>query len=87
MTDYFSNRTAGLESPPAFGFAITPNDTTDLSVTTRGLMVTTAGDVSVITVGGDTVTLPALQPGVQYAIRATRVRATDTTATGLVGLA
>ena len=86
MTD-FTGHEPGLESPPSRGVAITPNNGTDLSYPIRGLMVTGAGDVSVVTTDGDTVTLPSLQPGVQYAIRATRVRATGTTATGIVGLA
>ncbi|MEM7740076.1 MAG: hypothetical protein AAF225_04685 [Pseudomonadota bacterium] len=86
MTD-FSNHQPGLESPPSRGMAISPNDGSDLSYAIRGLMVTGAGDVSVVTTGGDTVTLPGLVPGVQYAILATRVLATATTATGIVGLA
>ena len=40
-----------------------------------------------VMVGGDTVTLPGLLPGVQYAVRVRRVLATATTASGLVGLA
>ncbi|MEO1656124.1 MAG: hypothetical protein AAFR65_00255 [Pseudomonadota bacterium] len=86
MTD-FTNHEPGLESPPARGMSVTPNDGSDLAFPVRGLMVAGAGNVSVVTTKGDTVTLPALQPGVQYAILATRVRATGTTATGIVGLA
>lgn len=83
----FSNRAAGLDSPPAHAFAITPDDAADLPRATRGLMIAGAGDVAVVTVGGDTATLPGLLPGVQYAIRARRVLAAGTTASGLVGLA
>ncbi|MCG8441816.1 MAG: hypothetical protein MI723_08405 [Caulobacterales bacterium] len=86
-TDLFSKTSPGLTSPPARAFAITPNDGVDLAVATRGLMVASAGDVALVTVGGDTVTLPGLLAGVQYAIRANRVLATGTTATGLIGLA
>lgn len=85
--DLFQSYSPGLDSPPARAFAITPDDNTDLPVATRGLMVTSAGAVSVLTVAGDTATLPGLEPGVQYAIRAQRVLATGTTAAGLVGLA
>ena len=84
MTDS-SSRAAGLDSPPAF--TITPDDAADLVRPTRGLMIAGAGDVAVVMVGGDTVTLPGLLPGVQYAVRARRVLATATTASGLVGLA
>ncbi|MEO1043642.1 MAG: hypothetical protein AAFX52_15285 [Pseudomonadota bacterium] len=86
MTD-FSNHQPGLESPPSRGMAITPNDGSDLAYPIRGLMVAGAGDVSIVTIGGDTVTLPGLVPGVQYAILASRVMATSTTATGIIGLA
>jgi hypothetical protein len=87
MTDNFQQHAAGLESPPSRAFSVTPSDGEDLALATRGLMVAVAGNVSVVTTGGDTVTLPALQPGIQYAIRAARIRATGTTATGLIGLA
>lgn len=86
MTDS-SSRAAGLDSPPAYAFTITPDDAADLARPTRGLMIAGAGDVAVVMVGGDTVTLPGLLPGVQYAVRARRVLATATTASGLVGLA
>ncbi|MEM0928077.1 MAG: hypothetical protein AAGI89_02185 [Pseudomonadota bacterium] len=86
MTD-FANHEPGLESPPSRGLSVTPDDANDLSFPIRGLMVAGAGDVRVVTIKGDTVTLPALQPGMQYAILATRVLATGTTATGIVGFA
>ncbi|MEM1381554.1 MAG: hypothetical protein AAGH41_13115 [Pseudomonadota bacterium] len=86
MTDLATYQT-GLESPPSRAAAISPSDSNDLTFAIRGLMVAAAGDVSIITTGGDTVTLPALQPGVQYAVLATRVRSTGTSATGIVGLA
>ncbi|ADZ71443.1 spike base protein, RCAP_Rcc01079 family [Polymorphum gilvum] len=86
MTDPHT-RATGLDSPPARLFQIGPDDDADLAVTTRGLMVGTAGDVRVTTLAGDTAVLPALVPGVQYAIRARRVHATGTTATQIVGLA
>lgn len=86
MTD-LSTLQPGLESPPSRGRAITPADGADLSFPIRGLMVASAGDVAVTTTGGDAVTLPALQPGVQYAVLAVRVMSTGTTAGGIVGLA
>ena len=57
-----------------------------LQETCHGLMVASGGDVAVVTLDGDAVTLPALAAGVQYAFRIVRVKATGTTATGLVGL-
>jgi len=84
---YAPERNSGLSSPPAHAFAITPDDNSDLSRPTRALMVAMAGDVQMVTVAGDTVILPALQSGMQYAIRAARVMQTGTTASGIVGLA
>ena len=84
--DQFQDFNDSLTSPPSRVFAITPDDGTDLGLFTRGLMVSTAGDVRITTIGGDDAILPALQPGIQYAIRAKRIFDTDTTATGIVGL-
>ncbi|NRA29170.1 MAG: hypothetical protein HRU11_02830 [Parvularculaceae bacterium] len=86
MTDITTYQT-GLSSPPSRGMAVSPDDGADLAFAIRGLMVSTAGDVALVTTRGDTITMPALQPGVQYAVLSTRVLATGTTATGLVGLA
>ena len=86
MTDITTYQT-GLSSPPSRGMAVSPDDGADLAFAIRGLMVGTAGDVALVTTRGDTITMPALQPGVQYAVLSTRVLATGTTATGLVGLA
>ena len=80
-----SDRQSGLESPPAHIFPLPPD--VEPPRPTRGLMVAGAGDVALVTLGGETAILPALVPGVQYAIRATRILSTGTTATGIVGLA
>lgn len=68
------------------GVAVTPADDSDLVALTRAIMVATAGNVSIMTASGTTLTLPGLQPGMIYPIRASRIRATGTTATGIVGL-
>ncbi|WP_203290892.1 spike base protein, RCAP_Rcc01079 family [Maricaulis parjimensis] len=81
------NQVRGLSSPPSFAFQIVPDDAADLPKPTRGLMVGTAGDVAMITLAGDTIVLPGLLPGVQYAIRARRILATGTLAANIVGLA
>ena len=84
--DRFEGHASGLLSAPTHAFAVTPDDETDLSEIVRGLMVATTGDVQLRMASGATIALPALLPGVQYAVRATRVFATGTTATGIVGL-
>jgi len=67
--------------------AITPDDNTDLTASTRGLYVGATGDVVVI-FERDTVavTLVGLVGGVVHPLRVRRVLATNTTATGIVGL-
>lgn len=65
--------------------AVTPNDSTDLpNGTCRALIFTAAGNVVITTAAGNDVTLPisANWFGVQY-IRASRIKATGTTATGI----
>lgn len=84
-TDNFTSHTKGLEAPADRGEAITPNDGADLTYTTRGIYVGGAGNI-VATMGGVDVTFTAVQAGTVLPIRATRIKATGTTATGLVGL-
>lgn len=65
--------------------AVTPADGTDLpNGTCRALIFTVAGNVVITTAAGNDVTLPisAAWFGVQY-IRAARIKATGTTATGI----
>ncbi len=67
--------------------SITPSDTDDLAFPITALYAEVGGDVRVMTVGGDDVIIPGIGTGVQLAgLMITRVFATDTTATGLVGL-
>ena len=86
MSDKFSNYHAGLESPAERAFAITGNDSTDLTVTPRAIYVGGAGNVKVTTIGGDTVTFSGALAGTIIPVRVTRVFSTDTTATNLLGL-
>lgn len=85
MTDTFDGYVLGLESPATNAFAIIPNDTTELPTVTRALNVATSGAVRVTTLSGDTVTLFVAAGGVMP-IRVSRILATGTTATGIVGL-
>ena len=86
MTDKFSGHSEGLSSPPGHAFGIVPDDATDLPHTVRCLNVTTTGSVRLTTIHGDTETLH-IGAGIPFPIRAVRVWATGTTATGLRGLA
>jgi len=78
---------AGLGQPAIYAFNITPNDDADLLLLTRAIRAGGAGDLALKTFGGNIVIIPDLIAGETVIIRATRVYATDTTATGLVGYA
>ena len=84
MADPFSNHSTGLTSPARNCAAITPNDSTDLAVVTRGIYVGVSGDVALITEGGQTVTLKNAAQGSTIPVRAARVLSTGTTATNLI---
>lgn len=64
-------------------FPITPADGADIAVETRWISVAVGGALVVDKLDGTSVTL-TLPAGI-FPIRAQRVRATGTTATGLVG--
>jgi len=84
--DPFAAYSKTLTDPVTGGFAITPDDDTELAAVTRALLVTGAGSVTAEMKDGMTLTLPALGPGVLYPFRVVRVLATGTTATGILGL-
>ena len=86
IADMFNAYQPGLSSPVQGGFDITPSNGSDLAQVTRAVMVAGAGDLAVTLKNGDTITLPGLTPGVIYPVRAARVFATGTTATGVKGL-
>lgn len=86
ISDPFASHAQSLNGPVTGGFDITPDDGADLATLPRALMVSTVGEVAVIFADGSSVTLPGLTPGVIYPLRAARVMATGTTATGLKGL-
>jgi hypothetical protein len=64
--------------------AVTPSDSVDLTVPSRGLLCGVAGNAQVTTQAGQTVTIP-LQQGYNP-IRVRRVWSTSTTATGIFAL-
>lgn len=86
MADSFQSWRAGLESPAEYAASVTPNDSTDLAQSTRGIYVGATGDLKVDTVGGSTITFVGLAAGIIHPIRAKRVYSTGTTATSIVGV-
>ena len=89
-TDPFSSNSTGLDSPGRNAVAVTPNDSTDLTVQPRGIYVGGAGDVVVQMLNASNaiadVTFVGVAAGSLLPIRPTRVKATSTTATNIVAV-
>lgn len=85
MADKFSAHFVDVDSPATGGFDVTPNDSTDLSVATRAIAVLVSGNVKVTTIDGSVLTV-YIAAGGPLPLRVTRIWATGTTATGIVGL-
>lgn len=89
MADNFSTHSAGLDSPASKAFAVTPDDNSDLALTTRAIYTGSGGTlVCILCDDSAEVTFTALPAGAVLPIRIRRIKATGTTASmGLVGLA
>ena len=81
-----SNASAKDVSAAGNAAAVTPSDTDNLTVVSRGIYIGSAGAVRVLTAGGQTVTFSGLAVGTIHPIRAQRVFATGTTANGIVAV-
>lgn len=77
---------ADVEGPAVNATAVTTSDSADLSYVTRGIYVGGSGNLKVDMLGGGSVTFTGLAAGVIHPIRATRIYATGTTATGVIAL-
>lgn len=86
MSDRYSDRSASLSAPASHGFAITPDDEDDLSEVVRAIYVGTGGTLSAVLKDGATLSFVGLADGSLLPVRASRILATGTTATDLVGL-
>jgi hypothetical protein len=64
---------------------ITPSDTTELSAVSV-IYVGVTGNIALVTANGDEVTLQNAQAGSVIPVRVKKVKATGTTATGLIAL-
>jgi len=72
---------------PAEGVeAVTPSDATNLTNNARGLYVGVTGNVSVVTITGDTAVFVGVPAGSIIPLRIKRVNSTSTTATDMVAL-
>jgi len=84
--DEFRYDSKDRDDPASSAAAVTPNDSTDLSNTTRGVYIGVGGNMKVTMEDGQVVTFAALMAGVVYPIRVTRIWAADTNATSIVAL-
>lgn len=84
--DQFKDFPTTLTSPATNAIEITPNDLTPLDLVTRALYVGQTGDVSVEMQSGQIVDFQNVQGGSILAIRTLKVRATGTTATGIIAM-
>ena len=84
--DDFNKNQPGLGSPARNVASVTPNDSVDLTKSSRALYVGVAGDIKITTVQGDTVTFVGVLSGTILPIRVQRVFATGTTATSIISL-
>jgi hypothetical protein len=76
----------GQTFPAQSAAAITPNDSTALTQTTRGVYVGAAGNLKVDMADSSTVTFTGLAAGMVHPIAVKKVYATGTTATGIIGV-
>jgi len=86
MADKFETYTSSLDAPASHAEAVTPNDGADLTTSARGLYIGGAGDVVLVTTGGDEVTFSSLTAAAILPVRTARVKSTGTTATNIVAL-
>ena len=83
--DDYVGQTSMRNSPAEHCALVTPSDSVDLVHASRGIAFVTAGALAIITVGGETVTIPsgALAAGAIHPVRATRIKSTGTTAANI----
>lgn len=86
--DSFASHAAGLTAPAKSAVAVTPSDSTDMTMTSRALYIGGAGNVAVLMDDGSgtPVVFSSVPAGTILPIRAARVRSTGTTATNIVAI-
>jgi len=86
MADYWDTHRPGIESPAEHAAAVTKSDSTTFDDITRAVWVGTAGDIAVLTKGGETVTFANVPSGSLLPIRVSKVLSTGTDASDIVRL-
>lgn len=83
-TDKFQYTEVGLDAPARSAATVTPSDTTPLAQMARGLWVGTQGDITVVMADGNAQPFPSAIGWMP--IRVSQVKATGTTASGIVAV-
>lgn len=86
MPDIFENQADSLVSSAASAFAVTPHDSNELAMIPKALYIGGAGSLSVTLKNDSTPVTFQVLAGAILPIRPRLVRATGTTATGIVAL-
>lgn len=86
MNDRFRTGGDSVTAPARCAFAITPHDTQPLPLVTKGLCVGTSGEIALRAIDSEADVTLNVVAGQLLPIRITHVRASGTTASGLVGL-
>lgn len=87
MTDYFQNSADQVSAPATKCVAVTPHDSNALTDIPKALYVGTGGSIVLQGVGGGSdVTFANVPDGGVLPVRAKYIRATGTTASGIVAL-
>ena len=86
MADHFQNLADAPDFQARRLVAIAPHDTNDLAYVTKAVYIGTGGTVSIIAADDTAAVSLTVQDGAVLPIRAKRIRATGTTATGIVGM-
>lgn len=67
-------------------FTIVPSDSVNFTTPARAIYSGAGGDITLVTPGGTTILFSAVPAGMILPVKATRVNATGTIATNLVGI-
>lgn len=86
MATQLFNTSNSISAPYKFAAAVTPNDSADLTYTTRAVYIGGAGNMVATMDGGGDVTFTGLTVGSVLPVCVSRIKATSTTATNIVAL-
>ena len=84
MADRYNGAGDDLLGPASMAADVTPSDSAPLPIASKRLWVGGAGNVSLVTTGGVSVTYAGVPAGTYLNVRAAQVNATGTTATNII---